>query len=50
MDKKRVVSFCAAVLMAASAVSAAMTDLAETDYGIQLLGLVRLYGRSVYIP
>ena len=40
----------AAGASSASAVSAAMTDLAETDYGIQLLGLVRLYGRSVYIP
>ena len=40
----------AAGASSASSVSAAMADLAETDYGIQLLGLVRLYGRSMYIP
>ena len=25
-------------------------DLTETVYGLQLLGLIRLYGRSVYVP
>ena len=27
-----------------------LADLAETDFGLQLLGLIRLYGRSVYVP
>ncbi len=36
-----------------SASSSASTDLAglmETEYGLQLLGLIRLYSRSVYVP
>ncbi len=33
-----------------SSVSADMADLAETGFGLQLLGLIRLYGRSVYVP
>ena len=36
-----------------SAVGSANTDLAdlsETPFGVQLLGLMRLYGRSVYVP
>ena len=31
-------------------VSSALADLAETDFGLQLLSLVRLYSRSVYVP
>lgn len=31
-------------------VSSGLADLAETDFGLQLLSLVRLYSRSVYIP
>ena len=27
-----------------------LADLTETDFGLQLLGLIRLYGRSVYVP
>ena len=27
-----------------------LADLAETDFGLQLLGLIKLYGRSVYVP
>ena len=27
-----------------------MADLTETSYGMQLLGLIKLYGRSVYVP
>ena len=27
-----------------------LADLTETDFGLQLLALLRLYGRSVYIP
>ena len=35
---------------ASSAVSPDLADLTETVYGLQLLGLIRLYGRSVYVP
>ncbi len=27
-----------------------LADLTETDYGIQLLSLIRLYSRSIYVP
>lgn len=27
-----------------------LVDLPETDFGMQLLGLIRMYGRSVYVP
>ena len=27
-----------------------MVDLTETSFGMQLLGLIKLYGRSVYVP
>ena len=33
-----------------SSVSADMADLTETDFGMQLLSLIRLYSRSVYVP
>ena len=33
-----------------SSVSADLADLAETEYGLQLLSLLRLYSRSVYVP
>ncbi len=31
-------------------VSIELADLTETDFGLQLLSLIRLYGRSVYVP
>ena len=31
-------------------VSSGPADLAETDFGLQLLSLIRLYSRNVYIP
>lgn len=31
-------------------VSTDLADLTETDFGLQLLLLIRLYGRSVYVP
>ena len=31
-------------------VSSDLADLTETDFGLQLLGLIKLYGRSVYVP
>ena len=33
-----------------SSVSADLADLSETPFGLQLLALLRLYSRSVYIP
>ena len=35
-----------------SSVSASsdLADLTETPFGLQLLGLIKLYGRSVYVP
>lgn len=33
-----------------ASVSTDLADLTETDFGLQLLGLIRLYGRSVYVP
>ena len=37
---------------ASSSVSVQMdlADLTETDFGMQLLGLIKLYSRSVYVP
>ena len=35
---------------ASSSVSADLADLTETAFGLQLLSLLRLYGRSRYIP
>ena len=34
----------------AVSVSTDLADLAETDFGLQLLSLIRLYSRSVYVP
>ena len=34
----------------ASSASTALADLPETTFGLQLLSLIRLYSRSVYIP
>ena len=31
-------------------VSSDLADLTETDFGLQLLSLIRLYSRSVYVP
>ena len=31
-------------------VSTDLADLTETSFGLQLLALLRLYGRSVYVP
>ena len=31
-------------------VSTDLADLTETDFGLQLLSLLRLYGRSFYVP
>lgn len=34
----------------AGSVSTGLADLAETGYGMQLLSLIRQYGRPVYVP
>ena len=34
----------------AGSASAGFADLAQTEYGMQLLSLIRLYGRPVYVP
>ena len=31
-------------------VSTDLADLTKTDFGLQLLGLIKLYSRSVYVP
>ena len=31
-------------------VSTDLADLTETDFGMQLLGLIKMYARSVYVP
>ena len=31
-------------------VSTDLADLTETDFGLQLLGLIKMYSRSVYVP
>ena len=44
------VTYAAGASPASPAASAALADLPETAYGLQLLSLIRLYSRSVYIP
>ena len=44
------VTYASGTSPASASVSAGLADLAETDFGLQLLGLVRQYGRSVYVP
>ena len=31
-------------------ISTDLADLTETDFGVQLLSIIRLYSRSVYVP
>ena len=40
----------AAGASSSAAVSTGLADLTETVFGLQLLSLIRLYGRSVYVP
>ena len=44
------VTYASGASPSVSAVSAGLADLTETDFGLQLLSLVRLYSRSVYVP
>ena len=44
------VTYAAGASSASSAASTVLADLPETTFGQQLLSLIRLYSRSVYIP
>ena len=44
------VTYAAGASSASSAASTVLADLPETTFGLQLLSLIRLYSRSVYIP
>ena len=44
------VTYASGTSSASATVSTDLTDLTETEYGLQLLGLIRLCSRSVYIP
>ena len=44
------VTYAAGASSASSAASTGLADLPETTFGLQLLSLIRLYSRSVYIP
>ena len=44
------VTYASGTSSAAVSVRTDMADLTETDFGMQLLGLIKMYGRSVYVP
>ncbi len=44
------VTYAAGSSPASSAAAAGQADLPETSFGLQLLSLIRLYSRSVYVP
>ena len=44
------VTYAAGASSSSASVRTDLADLAETAFGQQLLSLIRLYGRSVYIP
>ena len=44
------VTYAAGASSSSGSASSDLADLTETSYGLQLLGLIRLYGRSVYMP
>ena len=44
------VTYAAGSSPASSAAAAGPADLPETSFGLQLLSLIRLYSRSVYVP
>ena len=44
------VTYASGTSSASSSASTGLADLTETEYGLQLLGLIRLYSRSVYVP
>ena len=44
------VTYSSGTSPASFSISAGLADLTETEFGMQLLGLIKLYGRAVYIP
>ena len=44
------VTYASGASSSSGSVSTDMADLTETSFGMQLLGLIKLYGRSVYVP
>ena len=44
------VTYASGTSSAVGSVNTDLADLSETPFGVQLLGLMRLYGRSVYVP
>ena len=44
------VTYATGASSSSASVSTDLADLTETDFGLQLLGLIKLYGRSVYVP
>ena len=44
------VTYAAGASSSSASASTDLMDLTETDFGMQLLGLIRLYSRSVYVP
>ena len=44
------VTYSSAASSSSATVQTDLADLTETDFGLQLLSLIRLYGRSVYVP
>ena len=44
------VTYASGSSSSSGSVSTDMADLTETSFGMQLLGLIKLYGRSVYVP
>ena len=44
------VTYAAGASSSAGAVQTGLADLPETSFGLQLLSLIRLYSRSLYIP
>ena len=44
------VTYAAGASSSSASVRTDLADLPETDFGLQLLSLIRLYSRSVYVP
>lgn len=44
------VTYASGTSSSSGSVSSDMADLTETSFGMQLLGLIKLYGRSLYVP
>jgi len=44
------VTYATGASSSSASVSTDLADLTETDFGLQLLSLIRLYSRSVYVP